>query len=218
MSFPQDVRTKVLLWCDRHCCLCKKICGVNIEIHHLIPVNEGGSDNIENAMPLCFDCHSEVERYNTKHPKGNKYSVEELKARRDQVYEDFTRHLVPPVVAQITQRLPGGEERKFPDVGFVLTHAGDSLPVQVLVTIESMIDGSAIPIVSDQYGGIKTWKLNPQTKFSGHFFLQKDLIPENRSIELRVRLQIIDQFGRFHDYLPVGFVYVQDGNYWYAEP
>ncbi len=131
MAFDQKLRTTVLLWCDRHCCLCKKACGVNIEVHHIIPEASGGSNDIDNALPLCFNCHSEVSRYNTEQPMGTKYKPEELKARREQVYEEFTRHLVPPVHYEITNYLSPNQKREFPDVGFNLTHFGDSLPVRV---------------------------------------------------------------------------------------
>jgi len=172
MAFSQEVRTKTLLWCDRHCCLCKKARGVNIEVHHIVPQGQGGSDEIDNAIPLCFDCHSEVERYNSDHPRGNKYKPEELKARREQVYEEFTRHLVPPLHYEITQIIPigGGEHRRaFPDVGFILQHVGDSLPVKVRVIIESVMSGKSKALPSELYSGKKLWNLNPRHMFSGHF-------------------------------------------------
>jgi hypothetical protein len=36
------------------CCICRQI---GIEIHHIIPQSEGGSDLEENAAPLCPSCH-----------------------------------------------------------------------------------------------------------------------------------------------------------------
>lgn len=218
MTFDQPTRTKALLWCDRHCCLCKKACGVNIEVHHLISEAEGGTNEIDNAIPLCFECHSEVMRYNDQHPRGTKYKVDELRTRREQVYEEFTRHLVPAIDAQITQRIPGDGEREFPDVGFVIRHVSDSLPVRVLVKIKSLMQDKNLSIPSDLYGGKKPWNMNPKLMFSGHFHLQDELIPQGRHLELRVHLTIIDQYEREHHQLPVGFTYVPDGNYWYAEP
>lgn len=44
MPFDERLRTRVLLWCDRHCCLCKKACGVNIEVDHIVPESESGSE------------------------------------------------------------------------------------------------------------------------------------------------------------------------------
>ncbi|MCZ7673803.1 MAG: HNH endonuclease [Chloroflexi bacterium] len=218
MAFPQNVRTKALLWCDRHCCLCKKACGVNIEVHHLVPESEGGGNEIDNAIPLCFDCHSEVMRYNIEHPRGTKYKIDELKARREQVYEEFTRHLVPPLHYEITQIIPGGYARTFPDVGFVIRHVGDSLQVRVRVIVASLFNGKSETLPSDLYSGKKLWNLNPRLMFSGHFEMPRELIPKDRPLELRVVVSIIDQYEREHPQLPTGFVYVADKNYWYAEP
>ena len=191
---------------------------MNIEVHHLVPEGEGGSNDIDNAIPLCFDCHSEVMRYNDQHPRGTKYKLDELRTRRDQVYEEFTRHLVPPVDAQITQKIPGDGTRTFPDVGFVLKHLGDFLPVRVRVIVESVLSDRTVALPSKYYSGEKLWNLNPRFIFSGHFNMPDELIPKDRSLELRVTLAIIDQYQREHRYLPVGFVYVPDRNYWYAEP
>src|SRR5262249_39634655 len=41
-------------------------------------------DTAENAIPLCFDCHAEVHAYNDRHPKGRKFSPEELRGHKDQ--------------------------------------------------------------------------------------------------------------------------------------
>jgi hypothetical protein len=218
MPFDPKVRTKALLWADRHCCLCKKSCGVKIEVHHLVPDSQDGSDDVENAIPLCFDCHSEVMRYNEEHPRGTKYKIEELRARREQVYEEFTRHLVPPIDSQITQVLSNGSSRIFPDVGFLLRHLGDYLSVRVRVIIESVLDNKPLVIPSEHYSCIKLWNLNPRFMFSGHFEIPRHLIPEGKPLELRVKLSIIDQYEREHFYLPTGFIYVPEGNYWYAEP
>lgn len=215
MGFSEGDKIKVLLWCDRHCCLCKKSCGVNIEVHHLIP----GDDDIDNGIPLCFDCHSEVGRYNADHPRGTKFKIRELKTRRDQIYEEFTRHLVPPIDYHITQQIPGGNlQRKFPDTGFVLTHMGDSWPVQIRVIVESFIDNNYELLPSDLYSGQKLWHLNPRFMISGHFHMPDQLIPKENNLELRVRLSIIDQYFREHLNLPISFIYNRDGDYWYLEP
>ncbi len=58
-----------------------------MEIHHIVPRNQGGGDDVDNLIPLCFDCHQEVGSYNPKHPKGNRYTEKELKARRDAFYQ-----------------------------------------------------------------------------------------------------------------------------------
>src|SRR5436305_13441321 len=86
MPFLQKDAERALVLCGRHCCLCHKFCGTNIELHHIVPESEGGSDAIDNGIPLCFDCHAEVEHYNPQHPRGRKFTESELKAHRDAWY------------------------------------------------------------------------------------------------------------------------------------
>lgn len=62
-------------------------CGLKIEIHHIKPKAEGGPDTLENAIPLCFNCHADMRTYDAKHPKGTKYSEAELIRFRDLWYE-----------------------------------------------------------------------------------------------------------------------------------
>lgn len=86
MGFPISVREEALIKCKRHCVLCEKSKGIKVECHHIKPKAQGGEDTLDNCIPVCFDCHAEVGGYNTKHPKGNKYTESELKIRRDNFY------------------------------------------------------------------------------------------------------------------------------------
>ena len=57
-----------------------------MELHHIEPKGEGGNGSFDNCIPLCFDCHADVGAYNSKHPKGRKFTVTELKQHRDDWY------------------------------------------------------------------------------------------------------------------------------------
>jgi hypothetical protein len=54
MSFPESLTKDVRRRAHFQCCLCKTL---GIEIHHITPQAEGGSDTFENAAPLCPTCH-----------------------------------------------------------------------------------------------------------------------------------------------------------------
>jgi hypothetical protein len=191
---------------------------VNIEVDHIVPEAAGGTNDLDNAIPLCFDCHSEAHRYNDAHPRGTKYRAEELKGRRDQVYEEFTRHLVPPVHYEITQALPEGMRRQLPDVGFVIAHLGDSPPVLARVAVERILsDGKRLPI-DGYYSAEKVWHLNPRFSIHGHFTLPGPITPEAGQIRLLVQVAIIDPYEREHPHLPVGFAYLSEPAVWYLEP
>ncbi len=82
----EDTKEEVLFRCKRFCCFCEQYKGIKIEVHHIVQRADGGKDTNENAIPLCFDCHQEIGSYNPRHPKGNKYSKNELMRIRDDFY------------------------------------------------------------------------------------------------------------------------------------
>jgi len=86
MPFSREVKARMFARCMRHCCLCRKQCGTNIEAAHIIDESSGGSNDEDNGIPLCFDCHQEIGAYRNSHPKGNKFTPDELLSRRDKVY------------------------------------------------------------------------------------------------------------------------------------
>ena len=86
MSWNRPVKDEVLTKCGRHCCICHTFCGLKIEIHHIKPPPEGGDNTVENAIPLCFNCHADMKSYDHKHPKGTKYSEQELRNHRERWY------------------------------------------------------------------------------------------------------------------------------------
>jgi hypothetical protein len=83
MPFPRNVKDEALARSGRHCCVCHRWIGINAEVHHLIPEADGGLDMLDNAIVLCYDCHADVGHYNVRHPRGNKYTVDELRKHRD---------------------------------------------------------------------------------------------------------------------------------------
>lgn len=89
MPFSQKTRTKLLVKSGRRCCICWKYCGFKIEVHHIIPETNSGSNKEDNGIPLCFDCHAEVLAYNDNHPKGTKFCPEELRMHRDRLFKSI---------------------------------------------------------------------------------------------------------------------------------
>lgn len=111
MSFPKDVVDVALVASGRCCCICHKFCGVRIETHHIRPTSKGGDDSFENCIPLCFDCHAEVEHYNDQHPRGRKFSENELRKHRDtwfsKIKELNTPKPLPNDAPQVIQTVSG---------------------------------------------------------------------------------------------------------------
>ncbi len=84
MAFPRDQVSELLARCHRRCCICHRFSGVKIETDHIKPKEQGGDDSIDNAIPVCFECHAEIHGYNDKHPRGRKFLPEELRLHKDQ--------------------------------------------------------------------------------------------------------------------------------------
>ena len=212
-EFSESDKVRVLPWCGRHCCLCGKMAGIGIEAAHL----ETNRSNIDNAMPVCFDCHAAIGHYNRRHPRGRKFSIIELKARRDQIYEQQTRHLVPPVQYSLTE-----EGRALPDVGFQISNLGNTYPIRGRVEV-NLFQGSRAfgpPQTSGHYNGRYLWNLNPGFGVSGHFNVPAEML-QNDSEPMRARIDVtlIDIYDREHKLLPVGYVRTLGSQgYWYFEP
>jgi hypothetical protein len=83
-GFNRDQVDELLVACHRRCCVCHRYCGVKIETDHIVPTADDGSNDIENAIPVCFDCHAEIHSYNDKHPRGRKFRPEELRGHKEQ--------------------------------------------------------------------------------------------------------------------------------------
>jgi len=100
VPFSKGTKTRVLTKCSRVCCLCKKQCGTNIEVAHIVPESKGGTNDKNNAIPLCLDCHQEIGAYDPSHPRGNLFTELELRTRRDLVYELVASGLLPVPVGR----------------------------------------------------------------------------------------------------------------------
>jgi len=101
--------------CGRLCCLCLKQCGTNIEAAHIIAESTGGSNDLDNGIPLCLDCHQEIGAYNIDHPRGNRFRPDELIARRDRVYKYVESGVIYAQIVALSSRSKAGE-RNLPDL------------------------------------------------------------------------------------------------------
>lgn len=94
MGFSDAIRQQIFVRSARHCCVCHKAKGLNIEIHHITPASEGGEDSLENAIALCFDCHADAGHYFAGHPKGSKLSPPELKKHKEEWLKIVNEHKI----------------------------------------------------------------------------------------------------------------------------
>lgn len=80
MPVPQQVADQILSDCGRRCCLCRRFEPLRLQVHHIKPQAEGGTDDPANLIALCLNCHSSV---HTKACLARNFTDEELKQHRD---------------------------------------------------------------------------------------------------------------------------------------
>ena len=54
MAFTDKLKLKIKKKSHFACCLCRT---VGVEVHHIVPQEEGGKDTEDNGAPLCPTCH-----------------------------------------------------------------------------------------------------------------------------------------------------------------
>lgn len=84
VSVPDALAVEVLAKCARHCCVCRRYRPLQLQVHHIIPIAEGGSDDLANLIPICISCHSDV---HTATRLTRRFKAEELRLHRDAVYK-----------------------------------------------------------------------------------------------------------------------------------
>jgi SOS-response transcriptional repressor LexA len=90
MSFTEQTRLAVKRKAAFRCCRCHEI---GIDIHHIIPQHEGGPDDIENAAPLCQNCHSLL--------GDNPRKRSEIRQMRDWWYSIVAERYGSPVLQRV---------------------------------------------------------------------------------------------------------------------
>lgn len=95
MGFSAKNKEDILVASARHCCVCHRYKGVKVEVHHIIPKASGGEDSYDNAIALCFDCHSDAGHYYAEHPRGTKFSPTELSKHKEAWFQIVRRNNIP---------------------------------------------------------------------------------------------------------------------------
>lgn len=219
-DFGKDVKLKCLLWSDRHCCVCGKRCGLDIEVAHIDEKRKEGKSSQDNAIPVCYKCHADMGRYAKWHPRGNKYRFEELKKRRNQIYEGYTSSLIPGILA-VVHPAHGEKSFQLPSVGFSITPVGLFTPINARIAVRVFLGGSDLGEIESRkpyYNGKIVWNLNPGLTFNGNFRLPDKCAEGKEDLLLELKITVIDPYERKHELLPVCYTYNRINGFWFLEP
>jgi hypothetical protein len=127
-KFAPATAALLLADCKRRCCICLE--RRKLHIHHIIAEANDGLGSYENGIPVCLDCHAEVE---SKSTMGRQYSPEELRLHRDRWFELVRERPEVLLRAGSTQTETGPLEALVAELGFnhVATVAPGLAPLTV---------------------------------------------------------------------------------------
>lgn len=94
---PTDWKTrrkKVLKRDGKQCQNCGRGKNVNLEVHHVVPIKDGGGNVLSNLITLCRDCHSAIHNSGTA-PTINQSSKEKSRRSRSTNSVDTSSISIP---------------------------------------------------------------------------------------------------------------------------
>ena len=80
MGFDPKEVDELLAATGRQCCICGEL--HQVQIHHIMPKEKGGSDAISNGISLCPNCHDEVHKDYVSGRTTRVYTTNELKKHK----------------------------------------------------------------------------------------------------------------------------------------
>lgn len=80
MGFKNSEVEELLVATGRECSICPA--RHQVAVHHIVPPNKGGTDDIANAIPLCPSCHDAVHGSSALGRTSRAYTPEELRGFR----------------------------------------------------------------------------------------------------------------------------------------
>jgi Restriction endonuclease len=96
MAFSEKVKKEVRKRACFRCVVCHK---PFVEIHHIIPQVDGGSDNMDNAVPLCAYCHDLIgsnpdKRKQIREMRNHWYEIVEERYSGNIDFDDSTQRYI----------------------------------------------------------------------------------------------------------------------------
>lgn len=153
MDFSEKIINQVKEMADFMCCRCKHI---SFEVHHIIPPKDGGTDTLENAAPLCPNCHVDF--------GDNPIKRKEITQMRDSWYkrvkEKYSQQ--PPSYYDVLNNINSKLEALTTNQDRALIDLKETLKKVAIETIERMTAGTAQITAS----GIANATVSPSSSLS----------------------------------------------------
>ena len=119
------------------CVCCKKKPDKNrkLEAHHILPVSKGGSDDPDNLVTLCHQCHGKIHKNKLKLPRKFSARAKTVKSLRDAAFmnamSDKLVELVRAEFPHVTVKTTYGyiTKTKREEVGLLKRHSNDAFAI-----------------------------------------------------------------------------------------
>jgi len=167
MAIPTKIADEILVRSARHCCICRKFRPLHLQIHHIIEQSEGGTDDIDNLIPICTYCHSDV---HTKTQLTRRFTSDELSMHRESVFELVNKGRLPSpdsiitnseldyIVDELTQKLNSRQEKKYDKESIKILYAclveESNISIEPILNHEDnrpLIDRAVLEIGNQQF-------------------------------------------------------------------
>jgi len=144
---PQEVRDQLLVEAMHRCCLCPEHNDVT-DLHHVVPISEGGPDSEENLMVVCPTCHAKIHRLRKR------YTPEQLRMYKERWVRLCGRGL--PLDVRLSQAFVDTPppERPVADAARSVVVQGDMVN-SLVITGDRNAVGGGTPITPSRSGGTR---------------------------------------------------------------
>ena len=111
MAFRKTDVDSLLVATGRKCAICRS--PHHVQVHHIVPKERGGTDRIENGIPLCPNCHDQVHSPSASGRTTRSYTADELRLhRQNAVASAFDRLPKTETIARSPDNTSGTEMRQ----------------------------------------------------------------------------------------------------------
>jgi HNH endonuclease len=158
MPFSESIKREVKRKAAFRCCRCQAI---GVDVHHIIPEKDGGPSDINNAAPLCQNCHDQF--------GDNPQKQKEITEMRDWWYKKCEKlYSKPgPINEEILSNIDSKLEKIQAGQNENLVELKQLLSGLTYMNIDSIASGSAALIASGIVNTASEIQLNPLYKFRG---------------------------------------------------
>jgi len=122
---------------ERNCQICGEGRPRSMETHHIIPRRYGGSDDVENLVTLCANCHRAVESiYSNDRWESVGASKDGTDTKKNQRPDKGSKYLLFDLVKMLREV----DKRRNPSVDvYVFVHTETSVPTELRINLRNAI-------------------------------------------------------------------------------